>query len=149
MEVTGAHASQPVDGRSLLPFARRPSLRSRRPLLFETSTATGLPIPDGLRAARPAGVGNLEQDRIATLRQVIAAPSYRAIRTRRYLLIRYVDGAVEMYDMAKDPAQLRSVHAARRYKPVKLWLTKRLGPLARCSGTRCAKPLGDPPKPGG
>jgi arylsulfatase A-like enzyme len=42
LELAGATPGRVLDGRSLLPFARDPSLRSRRPLLHETSSQPGV-----------------------------------------------------------------------------------------------------------
>ncbi len=72
LDVTGAKPSRSVDGRSLIPYARKPSKRTRRPVLHEVG---------------PAG--------------------YRAVRTSRYLWVEYSDGSRELYDLARDPYQLR------------------------------------------
>ena len=47
LDVTGAKASQPVDGRSLIRYAKKPARRTRRPILHEVG-------PFGYRAIRSA-----------------------------------------------------------------------------------------------
>ncbi len=80
LELTQATPGRRLDGRSLLPFARDPQKRSRRPLLLES-----------------------------------ASPAYRAVRTDRWLYVRYDGGEHELYDLDHDPDQLRSLHADRRH----------------------------------
>jgi arylsulfatase A-like enzyme len=80
LELAQATPGRRLDGRSLLPFARDPQKRSRRPLLLES-----------------------------------ASPAYRAVRTDRWLYVRYDGGEHELYDLDHDPDQLRSLHADRRH----------------------------------
>ncbi|HST43261.1 MAG TPA: hypothetical protein VLK58_27285, partial [Conexibacter sp.] len=44
-----------------------------------------------------------------------ARPSYRAVRTDRWLYVRYGSGDRELYDLDRDPHQLRSLHASRAH----------------------------------
>ncbi len=151
-----------VDGRSLLPFAINPAARSQRPVLLEADVGPGqgtLPAPAALKRRRPlmeklglagkGGVTNLEQEpggeRAALNGDV--APAYRAIRTNRYLFVIYSTGASELYDMAKDPAQLSSLIANRRYNKVRRKLLRRLIVLSGCGGDACRASYGKDPKP--
>ena len=122
MEATGAVADRPFDGRSLLPFARDARLRTRRPVLHEGLAAGDL---DRDGAARSGTVGE-----------------YRAIRTARYLYIEWINGAVELYDRARDPGELRSRHRDRRYRPVRRALRRELVRLRNCDGNGCRLPVG-------
>jgi N-acetylglucosamine-6-sulfatase len=127
LDIAGADAGQQIDGRSLLPFARRPELRTDRPILHETG---------GLRS-----LGLREQDEAAnagrSLRRVL---TYRAVRTRRWLYVRYRDGSRELYDMRRDPYQLRSLHAHPGHRDTRRALSGELRRLARCRGAACSAP---------
>ena len=126
VDIAGARAGLNMDGRSLLPFARRPGRRSNRPILHETG---------GSRYVNRRGQD--EGTNLATsLRRVM---TYRAVRTRSWLYVRYRDGARELYDMRRDPGQLQSRHADRRYQPTRRALHRLLRRLARCEGAQCRR----------
>lgn len=91
------------------------------------------------------GVRNLEQEPTLSTYN-LRAPAYRALRTDRYLLTLYSNGVVELYDMRRDPHQLRSVHKNRRYKKVRKWMLARLNEVALCRGPSCSRPIGREPK---
>jgi hypothetical protein len=59
----------------------------------------------------------------------------------------YSTGASELYDMAKDPAQLRSLIGNRRYNKVRRKLLRRLIVLSGCAGASCNASYGADPKP--
>lgn len=63
-------------------------------------------------------------------------PQYQALRTERYLYVEYVTGERELYDMAADPFQLRSLHASADPSLLKA-LSARLAAVARCQGAGC------------
>ena len=142
------------DGRSLLPYARDPSLRSTRPLLLETGRPIAISDPASASASgkgkfkkKSIRVKNLDLDRTAQLAKVVKPPKYRGIRTGRYLLVKYSDGGRELYDMPNDPLQVRSLWKNSRYFPVRKWLLKKLATLTPCVGTGCNAELRKPPKP--
>jgi hypothetical protein len=54
---------------------------------------------------------------------------------------------VELYDMKNDPAQLRSLHANPRFKPVRKWLFGRLLGLVSCDAGECREEIGSEPAP--
>ena len=93
------------------------------------------------------GVRNIEQEPVDTLYK-LRAPAYRGIRTDRYALFLYGTGEVELYDMWRDPYQLKSVAKNRRYRKVRKSLLADLDRLTRCSGTGCTAGLGPDPRPG-
>jgi arylsulfatase A-like enzyme len=132
VDVTGARPTRSLDGRSLVPFARRPTRRSRRFLLLETGALS----PNG----------DLDQD-TGTVRQGISIPSYQAVRTRRFLYAEYSDGSRELYDFAHDPFQRRSRHADPRYRLTRRALNHALERLRRCRGRACRKAGGRVPRP--
>ncbi len=111
-----------LDGRSLLPYARQPWLRSRRPLLHETGGSRFLRRRDQDAAGPPA------------VKRVL---TYRAVRTRRWLYVEYHDGERELYDLRRDPHELRSLHAERRERAVVRRLHVVADRLARCAGESC------------
>jgi N-acetylglucosamine-6-sulfatase len=154
-----------LDGRSLLPYAQNPALRSTRPLLLEGDTGPGAGHgaldPNRAENARAAtaraglagrrGVTDLEQEPNPIASRARAsgnsAPAYRAIRTDRYLFVLYANGQTELYDMKRDPAQLRSLAKEKRYGPVRKWLLSRLVPLSACAGDSCRLEIGPEPSP--
>ncbi len=81
---------------------------------------------------------------------------YAAIRGSRYMYIKHSTGEAELYDLKKDPQQLRSRHKDAAYKDVRARLAKRLKELHGCKGKACwglpARPQDEPPpkdeKPG-
>jgi len=92
------------------------------------------------------GVRNIEQEPVDTIYK-LQAPAYRGIRTDRYALFLYGTGEVELYDMWRDPYQLKSVSKNRRYRQVRKTLLADLDRLARCSGAGCTTVIGPDPLP--
>jgi len=124
LELAGARAGKTVDGRSLLPFARNTALHTKRAILHETG---------GRRYAGPR-----EQDERTNIRRPLRrVMTYHAIRTRRWLYIRWTGGSRELYDLVGDPDQLQSLHAGRAHRHVRRVLARRLRKLASCAGESC------------
>ena len=157
-EIATGSSDSSLDGRSLLPYAHDPALRSTRPILLEgdTGPGAGAQVEPELASAAVArarlagkrGVGDLDQEPMAgTARTKNSAPAYKAIRTHRYLYVLYGNGQKELYDMRRDPGQLRSKHRDRRYRQVRRWLRTHLFSLAACSGAICRHEVGPEPKP--
>ena len=158
LQAAGAQPGLPQDGRSFLPYAQDPNKTSTRPILLETGPpgATSEPGTPGTAAsakgrARPVKfskyVKNLDLDHTAQISRAIVAPRYRAIRTGRYLLVKYSDESRELYDLHTDPLELRSVYKNSRYFPVRKFLLKKLKSLVECKGADCSTEIGKPPKP--
>ncbi len=122
LDLSGASPSKPVDGRSLLPYARKPRKRSKRYLLTETG------------GVRPSLI---ENDGGPPVIQPVPVLTYRGVRTPRYKWIEYRNGSRELYDLAKDPYELRSVHRNPRYRLVRRALAREAKRLARCAGRTC------------
>jgi arylsulfatase A-like enzyme len=122
LEAAGATADIPADGRSILPYARDTTLRTRRPILHE-----GL-VP-----------GDIDRDLAPRTHRV---PRYRAIRTPRYLYVEWQGGARELYDRARDPGETHSRHADPRYRPIQRSLHRELQRLRDCAGDTCRQSLG-------
>ena len=105
---------------------RRIDGRSLRPLI-------------GGSGSWPAGRGVLAE---------IAADqgAYSAIRTQRWVYVLYKDGEKELYDLRRDPGQLRNVAGQPAYAGTEAQLAKRLASLRRCSGARgVARPVDGKP----
>jgi N-acetylglucosamine-6-sulfatase len=123
LDATPARAPGPLDGRSILPFARNVRLRSLRPLLHET-------VGNGARGRVNTGEGRAkgEQTRV---------PAWRAVRTTRWLYVDYKGGQRELYDLRRDPAQMNSLAGDPRLRVRLRTLRRILGDLTRCAGREC------------
>ncbi|QIK65889.1 sulfatase [Nocardioides sp. HDW12B] len=62
---------------------------------------------------------------------------WRGVRSSRFTYVRYTSGFQELYDRARDPAQLVNVAADPSYAAVVARLSARLDQLADCSGRTC------------
>jgi len=132
VQMAGASAAggAPVDGRSLLKFARDPRLRSGRLVLHETG---------GLRSTSTSPEEDGGPVPVRTIR------TYRAVRNDRWLYVAYRSGERELYDLLRDPFQLRSRHNDPRYAATRRVLRAELDRLATCRGRACRLP--GPPVP--
>jgi N-acetylglucosamine-6-sulfatase len=64
------------------------------------------------------------------------APDYKAVRTRRYVYVRYANGARELYNLTRDPYQLNNRHASAG-SAVLSRLNSELDSLKDCAGDGC------------
>lgn len=161
LEIATGAEDPTADGRSLLPYAEDPALRSTRPLLIEGFTDGDGPSESSLGrnpAAGLRGVSDLEQepgglqtDRYSgkenSPRKIWKVPAYRAIRTNRYLFVAYANGQEELYDMRIDPHQLENVTKNPRYDRVRTWLLAELSNYADCAGAGCRAETDREPTP--
>ena len=115
LEVAGATADIPQDGRSLLPYARDGTLRSERPIEHE-----------GL-------VGGDADDETASGRVRV----YYAIRTARYLYVKWRGGARELYDLRRDPFEMTNRAKDPAYRATLATLREQADRLADCKGEEC------------
>jgi arylsulfatase A-like enzyme len=160
-QIASGSENPSVDGRSLLPYAENTALRTTRPILLEGDTGPGGTGAESAHAsaamARAArvhvagrrGVNNLDQepDAIKSAANADKAPAFRSIRTDRYEYTVYANGQTELYDMKRDPAQLRSLATDPRYRFVRKWLFDHLVPLSACAGASCRAEIGSDPLP--
>jgi hypothetical protein len=105
-------------------------------ILEATGAAAGLP-QDG-RALQPlAAEAGRERGRAL----VVESKTFRAVRTRRYLYAEHFGGpsagAIELYDLYRDPYELRSLHADSAYDDVQRALAGLLHDLQDCRGKGC------------
>jgi N-acetylglucosamine-6-sulfatase len=131
--IAGADPTRRLDGRSILPFAQNPGLRSRRPILLEG-------YPPGKTALKKKGHG-------ATKLPEPTPPNWQAIVRGRWKLIHYHGQGFELYDLKKDPIELRSLDGKHRYRKVFHQLRRRLKKLKHCDGDACNRPMKAPKFP--
>ena len=67
-------------------------------------------------------------------------PRFNAIRTYRYVFARHASGDSELYDLARDPYELRNLKRDPRYRLVRQTLSRRLKQLQDCVGPDCYAP---------
>ena len=125
LDATPAHPSRPLDGRSILPFARNPRLRSLRPLLHTTAGQGA----KGRTNTREGGTRGT-QPRV---------PAWKAVRTTRWLYVEYKSGQREMYDLKLDHWQMNNVINDPRsgIRIRRNTLRRLLSDLERCRGRSC------------
>ena len=127
LKIADAQPGLPQDGRSLLPYARDPSLPSTRPILIETGPPGATNEPGTPVSAASASPGSTSASTSRTSTRTTpprspapsSRPRYRAIRTGRYLLVKYSDESRELYDLKRDPLELKSKYKDSRYFPVR------------------------------
>jgi N-acetylglucosamine-6-sulfatase len=127
LQISGGRPTRPLDGQSLLRFARDPALKTRRAVLLEDFT----------KAPREAAGPSSSR----------APHAYTGIRIGPYKYIQYADGERELYHLNRDPYELHSLAANPRYSKVVAWLAARLKELAACSASACRRPVGPIPRP--
>ena len=64
------------------------------------------------------------------------APTYKALRTKNFSWVRYVNGERELYDMRDDPYQLNSRDPSHNRSLVRRY-NNRIEQLATCDGAEC------------
>jgi arylsulfatase A-like enzyme len=104
-------AGWPFDGQSLLPFVADGARPGPPQILLE---------------GPPQGATD-------------STPRFTGLRTRRYTYVEYRDGERELYDLRRDPYELRNrAHAAAASRLVSS-LARRLARLRDCSGAGCRR----------
>ena len=109
VDVAKAPTGRTFDGRSLLPLLSDAGLEWGRDILLE----------------RGPGAGYL------------GARQYTGIHTPRYVYVEYRNGERELYDLARDPDQLRNMQSDAAYSAVEAELARRLAALRDCGGAAC------------
>jgi N-acetylglucosamine-6-sulfatase len=67
----------------------------------------------------------------------LGALAVTGLHTSRWAYAEYLNGETELYDLAKDPHQLRSVHDASSARGTRRDLARRLDALRLCAGPSC------------
>ena len=68
---------------------------------------------------------------------LIEEPSFKAIRTERYVYAEHSTGETELYDVLKDPFELVVSHDDPAYASIKARLASHLQQLRNCAGPSC------------
>jgi arylsulfatase A-like enzyme len=103
-ELAGVKPGLPQDGRSLVPLLRRKSVLWRHDFVVEYL---------GESMYRDGG-----------------PPPFQALRDTRWLYVEYRNGRRELYDLRRDPYELRNVAADSRFAVLRQSLAVRLDVLA-------------------
>jgi N-acetylglucosamine-6-sulfatase len=143
LELAGASADKSIDGRSLVPYMVDPTLRTRRPILFESFVETndvnaqgGQPLATrpGPGAARGTGSGEAGASLVAPPKD------YIGIRLGPFKYIEWPNGEKELYDINKDPFELNNKVRDKNLFPIRNFLSEELRRLATCVGRKCQTP---------
>ncbi|HMI82398.1 MAG TPA: sulfatase [Solirubrobacterales bacterium] len=136
LELAGVKADKSIDGTSLVPFMRDPSLRTRRPILFESFVETNDVEANGEPTGqRPARASSSRRDAGAS---IIAPPKdYVGIRLGPYKYIEWPSGEKELYDITKDPYELNNMVKIPNFFPIRAFLHAQLVRLENCVGRAC------------
>jgi N-acetylglucosamine-6-sulfatase len=140
LELAGLQADKSIDGRSLVPFMRDPSLRSRRPILFESFVETADVEANGEPPAQRPRPGTASASRAggrATASIVAPPKDYLGIRLGPYKYIEWPSGEKELYDITKDPYELNNIVRVRNLSPIRAFLHAQLVRLEACVGRAC------------
>jgi N-acetylglucosamine-6-sulfatase len=141
LELAHAKADKSIDGRSLYPYAHNTSLRTRRPLLFESFVQTNDVEEDGGAIPTPTPAAPAEASKQGASASIVAPPkNYYGIRLGPYKYIEWPDGEKELYDLNKDPYELNNRVRDPDYFPIRAFLHKELLRLEECVGYQCREP---------
>jgi arylsulfatase A-like enzyme len=142
LELAGVTPDKSIDGTSLVPFMRDPSLRTRRAILFESFVETNDVEANGEPTAQRT-VKEVKRRRVEPGAQasIVAPPKdYEGIRLGPYKYIEWPDGEKELYDITKDPYELNNIVRQPNYFPIRAFLHAQLIRLEACVGHTCREP---------
>ncbi len=155
LELAGVTPDRSLDGRSLMPYARDPSLRTRRPLLFESFVQTNdveqnggaeesptytSPPAGAATSAAGAATATASSANPKAHASIVAPPkNYYGIRLGPYKYIEWPDGEKELYDINKDPYELNNKARDKNYAPIRNFLHVELERLETCKGKTCSQ----------
>jgi arylsulfatase A-like enzyme len=140
LELAEVTPDKSVDGVSLVPYMKEPTLRSRRPLLFESFVQTDDVEQNGQTTTGETAAAGKARGKlgVAAHASVVAPPkNYYGIRLGPYKYIEWPDGEKELYDITKDPYELNNVVRNPNFFPVRAFLHKELERLEECHGRTC------------
>lgn len=113
LDLAGAETTRPPDGRSLVQLIEDRRLFPGRAIELENWCQVEESCFDG------------------------DTPRYQGVRTDRYAYMEYPSGEREMYDLERDPNELRSLQRSPRYSGPRRALAKLLDDLRDCHGATC------------
>jgi hypothetical protein len=128
-----------------VPFFRDPSLRTRRPFLFESFVETNDVNANGGEQAEPAPAytpgpaarPSAPASRGATASIVAPPKDYEGIRLGPYKYIEWPNGEKELYDINKDPNELNNIVKVPNFFPIRAFMHAQLIRLEACVGRSC------------
>ena len=92
--------------------------------------------------------GDLDQDGARVRRtEKLRLPRYGGVATSRYRYVRYFSGQEELYDLARDPFEVRSRVHDPRYRRTRRFLRGQWRRLRDCRGAGCRLRVGATPGP--
>jgi N-acetylglucosamine-6-sulfatase len=155
LELAGVKPDKSVDGRSLAPFWQDTSLRTRRPILFESFVETSDVEANGAISSagegdggRPGGNGSTGHRAHASAAggeahaSLLAPPKdYEGIRLGPYKYIAWPTGEKELYDINRDPNELNNLALTPDFFPIRNFLHAQLRKLEDCVGRTCSEPV--------
>jgi arylsulfatase A-like enzyme len=145
-----AKAAPFVDGVSLVPslVGNAPARSGPRDVLIEHYAGTGtrqarnsVAVNEPDNDANPPTTGAPANGPTAPLRVprrrvAVAIPTYRALRTDRYLYVEYTTGERQLFDLAADPNELHNIVTTADPARVRT-LARRLVSLVSCAAATC------------
>jgi arylsulfatase A-like enzyme len=157
--MAGVRSPSYTDGRSLLPLLQgeRPA-HWRTSYLLEHRVETGVTEPARTMPARgstleppdPDQAGPDGRPRHREIRDAMLLNrgaeivDYDGVRTSRWVEVRYVDGARELYDLRHDPDEIHNLAGTR--PALERRFAHRIARLERCGGRGCVQ-VEDEPAP--
>ena len=112
------------------------------PTILDAARAQPGRVQDGRSLLELAGDPTLELGRefvVENGQGVNSIPMFRALRNNRFLYVQHgTTGETELYDLRRDPYELRNLEDDDSYAQIKNLLARRLRSLKRCRGTRCS-----------
>ncbi len=141
LELAGVDPHKSLDGRSLFPFAQDTSLRTRRPVLFESFVQTNDVEDEGTGSSATAAAASSSKAGKGASASIIAPPrNYYGIRLGPYKYIEWPDGEKELYDITTDPYELNNRVREPNLFPIRNFLHNELVRLETCVGLICREP---------
>jgi N-acetylglucosamine-6-sulfatase len=153
LELAHASPDKSIDGRSLVPYVTDTTLRTRRPILFESFVETNDVEANGQEpvARKSAGASSSSvrsggatastaSARSGATASITAPPKdYEGIRLGPYKYIEWPDGEKELYDITKDPYELNNIVRDPNLFPIRAFLHAQLIRLEACVGRTCGE----------
>ena len=103
------------------------------PTIVDVANASPGLVMDGRSLIPVAQRPRIERGRELLIEQ----PSFKAIRTWRYMYAAHRTGEKELYDLREDPFERHSVHDAPGYSSIRAQLARHLRKLKACAGRDC------------